>query len=483
MNEGNDGTRYRSIYAHRRTNGILATIIGTNTTVNGTDIKSLGNLQGPFFLLFKRKMREVPDCFTARRIGFDCDRARRVTNESLSDFSVLPPVPSFKISQQNPDEYMRIELLKINSVQKRLVETIEFLGDYVWHPSMSHFQNRTLLSARGPEKLTFEIPHFHWVDFVNGSAQLSSPLTIDTMGHGFVGKEQVRLVRITDDRIHMSFTVPNTNMYARMQTAELVFNHERDLFELSQPVYMYRAGVSRGVVQKNWVPFLYNGSIFFVYNIYPLVVIRPDYEHLSISFSNVTFSNVSADDPEIELITVSEEACAEELEQPWEYGHMRGGSPAQLVRGEYMAFFHSKSSPLDTGSGFALMSYWIGVYTFSPSPPFRLTRISRYPILLDSWYDGAWFDRNNAYIIYPAGFVLEDIGNVTYVMMSFSLQDRRGYMGRIRLDELLDSTMSVNCSQSPAELESEIEADNLINFESNFSSNAASSKRRRRHRK
>ena len=79
----------------------------------------------------------------------------------------------------------------------------------------------------------------------------------------------------------------------------------------------------------------------------------------------------------------------------------------------------------------------------------------RYPIILDNWYDGVWFDKNNAYIVYPAGFQVVKVGGVSYVMVSFSLQDRRGYMGHIRLDTLMASLMPVNCSQSIAETEVE----------------------------
>lgn len=276
------------------------------------------------------------------------------------------------------DEYMRLELVRIRSMQANIISQIEYIGDYMWHPSMCHFRNRTLLSARGPEPLTFEIPHFHWVDMINSSISVSGPLAINTKNYRFIGKEQVRLININDNVIHMSFTVPRSMTYARMQTANLQYNTTSGSFDLTKPVYMHRTGDDKRVVQKNWAPFLYNGTIYFVYNVFPLLVIK-----LENSLDpGQYFPN---EDDYTMLATVSEEKCLPGMEQPWEYGHMRGGSSIKLVNGEYMAFFHSKSAPLENNNGWSLPSYWMGVYTFSATFPFRMTKISKFPIFAEDW--------------------------------------------------------------------------------------------------
>ena len=441
-----DGRRFHSKCVHERLPGILVRFI-SNVTLNTTNIPliendkySLETSLSPYYLMHNKTIRELPNCFTARRYGFDCDKALNINTSKNATLTWLPPLPSLSKTQENPDEYMRLELLRINSAQKCILSTVNYLGKFVWHPSMCHFTNRTFLSARGPERLFYEVPHFHWLDYVNGTISISGPIQIDTMGFPWVGIEQVRLIKINENLVHMSFCVPSPPLFARMQTAKLYFNQTRGIFELTKPVFMHRVGDNPRVIQKNWTPFLYNDSdIYFVYSVYPLSVIKlkNDYDIVSPA-GEIT-----------ELETVSIERC-DGIEQPWEYGHLRGGSSAKLVNGEYMAFFHSKSSPLGTGNGWALPSYWMGVFTFSSSPPFRMTKISRFPIIKNEWYDGAWFNKANGYIIYPAGFVIEkdEYANVTYVLLSFSLQDKEGYVARINYDSLIESLMPVNCSAS-----------------------------------
>ena len=405
----------------------------------------------PYYLLIHNKtLREIPNCFTARRFGYDCRKAVVLDNTSTTTrgFKLGDPLPSLAIVQENLDEYLRIEVLRINSITKNIVNSTELLGEWIWHPSMAKFKNRTLLAARGNEKLYSEVPHFHFIDFIDGKISLTGPLTIDTKSFPWVGIEQVRLVKINEDTIHMSFTHPSPGnagnpIFNKMQTANLNYNKSRDVFELSKPVSMEKVGERKSLNQKNWVPFLYDENIYFVYNVYPLTIIKLQYDNAKYASTNDRSEEV------LQLDTVSSEPCRADMEQPWEYGHIRGGSPAELVNGEYLSFFHSKSGPLDTGTGWALLSYWIGAFTFSPKPPFKMTKISKFPIVKNEWYDGAWFNRGNGYIIYPAGFVVEHIENVTWLLVSFSLQDKTGYMMRIKYDDLMETLMPIDCTVKP----------------------------------
>lgn len=379
-------------------------------------------------------LRKIPSCLTAKRFGFDCQSFTVLPESSYTLYFVGEPLPPMEPRNQDPDEFMRLEMTNINAVQPNLVVKIDYLGEYVWHPSMVYFSNQVLLSARGPERVTFEIPHFHWLNITENQTIISSPIAIDTKGFNFIGKEQVRMVKMPNDMIHMSFTVPRSMFFARMQTAALRFNRTRQIFELTKPVWMHK--LSPDVMEKNWVPFLYHSNIFFVYNVQPLVVIRFPSSALNIYESNFTVD-------EVHLEIVSEEKCHTNFKSHWLYGHLRGGSPAVFVNGEYLAFFHSKSPPL---GGWGLASYWVGAYTFTAEAPFAITKMSKVPIIKPEWYDGAWFDKANGYIVYPAGFVIKEFDNISYVMLSFSLQDRHGYLAKIPLQALYDSMIAVNCS-------------------------------------
>lgn len=61
----------------------------------------------------------------------------------------------------------------------------------------------------------------------------------------------------------------------------------------------------------------------------------------------------------------------------WEFGAPRGGTPALLVNGEYLAFFHSKKRVFKHGTTSKIGTYFMGAYTFSSEPPFMLLRASR----------------------------------------------------------------------------------------------------------
>ena len=252
-----------------------------------------------------------------------------------------------------------------------------------------------------------------------------------------------------------------------MQTAALRYNQSRKVFELTKPVWIQKVGDDARVIQKNWVPFLYRSDVYFVYNIHPLVVIR-----FPGGSSAVYDGSFTGDD--VPLETISEERCHPAYKTHWSYGHLRGGTPAVLVGDEYLAFFHSKSTPLylDDFGGWSLLSYWFGAYTFTAEPPFVVTKMSKVPIVKNEWYDGAWFNKGNGYIIYPAGFVIQQFNNISYVMLSFSLQDKQGYLAKIPLQELYDSMISVNCS---AIAEDEPDSNELLPFVTKTNSTIASS--------
>ena len=58
----------------------------------------------------------------------------------------------------------------------------------------------------------------------------------------------------------------------------------------------------------------------------------------------------------------------------WDFGEIRGGTAAHLVRPDlYLGFFHSKK----TLPGSRLVSYFFGAYAFDTQPPFRLKAVSR----------------------------------------------------------------------------------------------------------
>lgn len=146
-------------------------------------------------------------------------------------------------------------------------------------------------------------------------------------------------------------------------------------------------------VEKNWSPFEYVGEdqkshLFLEYRINPRKLLELPNSQIN------------------ELINVPMPAKAAYLSIPWsgKWGEISGGTPAQNIGDEYLGFFHSWFTDENR-----LVWYVMGAYTFSATPPFNLTGISKYPIFFKGIYETplintASIDKR---VIFPSGFVLE----------------------------------------------------------------------------
>jgi predicted GH43/DUF377 family glycosyl hydrolase len=136
-------------------------------------------------------------------------------------------------------------------------------------------------------------------------------------------------------------------------------------------------------VEKNWVPFtIQQGDgkeeLYFVYSYNPFKVLR-------------------CVDERIGAVELCHNGGLLPILSTWEnkFGLIRGGTPAiRLENGEYLAFFH-------TFQGYS--NYAMGAIVFEASP-FRITKISPYPILYPGVYDSQEGYGSRA-IIFPGGLV------------------------------------------------------------------------------
>ena len=131
--------------------------------------------------------------------------------------------------------------------------------------------------------------------------------------------------------------------------------------------------------EKNWVPFSHGKEVFFIYEIDPFVV--------------WTLENA-------ELHKLRENSGS-----PWDWGIPHGGTPAELVDGEYLTFFHSSFRDRHGGRW-----YTMGALTFQAHPPFKMTAISPYPILFQDIYSSKHLNGASSRLrcIFPSGFILSE---------------------------------------------------------------------------
>ncbi len=144
------------------------------------------------------------------------------------------------------------------------------------------------------------------------------------------------------------------------------------------------------VREKNWTPFSPNGKdLYFVYTINPHEILKL----------------VSPQTNELCPATMPEERShLSDNDWPKKWGTLRGGTPPQLVEGQYLSFFHSSFADPR-----GIVWYVMGAYTFEPVAPYRITKISPYPILFKGIYDTPHQNTANCAVraIYPAGFILQ----------------------------------------------------------------------------
>lgn len=188
--------------------------------------------------------------------------------------------------------------------------------------------------------------------------------------------------------------------------------------------------LKRSPVEKNWAPFMLQNfseqeRICFEYNVsHPRQILTID------NPTNPRLVNVFQEANELEDI-------------PWnkKWGVPLGGTPARLVDGEFLSFFHSKFKDRN-----GIIWYVMGAYTFEVTPPHRVTKVSPYPILFDGIYDSEY--RNTAEpskcIIFPTSFALQDKNHQKLIHLSCGENDSTIKVLSFNKDALLDSLVPTN---------------------------------------
>lgn len=151
--------------------------------------------------------------------------------------------------------------------------------------------------------------------------------------------------------------------------------------------------------EKNWAPFVYGNQLLLSQSINPHHVLR------SISESNAC-----------ETIALTHSSLIS-----WEWGELRGGTPALKDGDEYLAFFHSsKDMKTIQSNGQKITHYFMGAYTFKGEPPFNLTKISPEPIVANTFYKEPYYKTwKPIRVVFPSGFIYDD----KYIWISYGRQD------------------------------------------------------------
>jgi len=365
------------------------------------------------------------------------------------------PIPMLKRKENSPDEVMRVELIKIASLQENLLENITNLGKLI-NPAVVPWRGRLLLAmgrswgvGNYQENDNIE---FMWLnqtsaynfhgglqDMYLGIGNDLGPLNVPQ----FMGQDP-RLLKISESKVMIAFTNRFVSPVS-MGIAFLELNETRHIF-VAKVFYKLTTDHDRASSQKNWSPFLYNNTVMFIQSINPLRVMYAKIQDYTVSDNVVNFDSIHA-------TTFSVQP---HVHVKWSYGHIRGGSNALPIDNDrYLALFHSSLNLPFNG----MRTYFMGAYTFSSRPPFRLLSISTVPILHERFYTGPWAlmkKRNLDYVVFPVSIFFNDNrvnadspksdGDKNTLFLTFGHNDEYGFLATLPLDRLLDSMAPVHSS-------------------------------------
>lgn len=205
----------------------------------------------------------------------------------------------------------------------------------------------------------------------------------------------------------------------RIWVAEV--QEEKGLFTLYMPTKLTQfQGESPNKDEKNWAPFVYDNTLLLTQHLKPHRVLRAQVGLPSCTaFSLHPTKNI------------------------WRWGPLRGGTPALLIQGRYLAFFHSAQWMRSKHSqGLNSYHYFMGAYTFSPTPPFAIESISVNPIVGEHFYSGAQYPphwNKPVQAIFPCG--LAERG--PHLLVAYGRQDHEIWIATFDTQMLLTSLQSV----------------------------------------
>jgi predicted GH43/DUF377 family glycosyl hydrolase len=292
-----------------------------------------------------------------------------------------------------------------------------------YNPSLIRYGQGYLLSFR----FTPDRYGQHWVSFIGvvpldeSFNPLCEPQLLETRSDANNTPSQAedarlfthagRVYLIYNDNIDV--TAPSLSDRRDLFVAELIYEAERFVLLPAVKLLCEEKWASRRW-QKNWSPFEAKEELLIGYSINPHEILYPNLnngECYSCYKSSAAFN--------------------------WPWGEQRGGTPPQLVDGEYLGFFHSGIYTSTAASfGWELWHYFAGAYTFSATPPYQLTKISKEPIIGKGFYT---ISNREKRVIFPGSFIASE----SKIYLVYGKDDYEIWIATLDKEALKKSLVSV----------------------------------------
>jgi predicted GH43/DUF377 family glycosyl hydrolase len=278
------------------------------------------------------------------------------------------------------------------------------------NPSILETDQGILLSFRHCP----DIEHNPWVSYIGvvwlneALEPISTPQLLNTRSQNSRIQSQSEDARLFSYRGRIFLTY-NDNIEINCKSlsdrrdifiAEL--HYKNSIFTLSTPLKLLHQEKAHISCQKNWMPFEWDKKLLLSYTINPHEIVYANLHNGACYPCYETEANLN-----------------------WEFGPLRGSTPPLLVDGEYLSFFHSGAYTFSYSSwGHDMWHYFMGVYTFSASPPFEMTSYTPLPIVGEDFYTHSPYWKR---IIFPGGFIVKD----PFIYVAYGKDDSEIWIGTI----------------------------------------------------
>lgn len=391
-----------------------------------------------YYMVENRLRRRLPDRFT---IESYCDNGLgtiALMNETLHSITTDgEPVPSLW------DHHSNMNMVALAMNQSLIIEKILLLP--FLNPSILYRRHHKdwVISWRLPDQHSFRVVLVKSLNttifsagFTDSSVSwlknLAENIASANPKYPFVDLkgEDPRLFELSDGEIYVSYARRFRQLpEIRMVHTELYFDDMDDSKKINVDEIIDLEmvdNVEHFHDQKNWTPFEFEGFMYYINSIWPFQVV-----------------NITVDDkrPWVAQANMITNIAFHNIKSHWEYGHIRGGTPALPIgNNTYLSFFHSSSTTN------RLQTYVFGAYTFiaKRGPAFMLSSLSRIPIADVSFYEGKWKEQMGAaafidYVTFPMSFFIEE----GFVFVLVGQQDKEGSLIKLKLTTLLESLIEI----------------------------------------
>lgn len=229
--------------------------------------------------------------------------------------------------------------------------------------------------------------------------------------------QDARLV-ILNEALYLVFNGAIEGEVRRMLIAQAHFNGIEFIIETPRALLNF-PGENPNQWERNWIPFVFNNSLLLATHLSPHRILCPILESQK-----------------------CEEVASSNFSSSWAWGTPKTGTTAHIDGKHYLALFHSVKVMSSIHSECKpIQHYFMGAYTFEDRPPFRITAISKDPIIGEHFYHGPEYSMcKPCRVVFPCGFIMDK----QFIWVVFGRQDHEIWMAKLDKKGLYDNMESCN---------------------------------------